>query len=581
MTLFVPPFQTTLDANALPISGAKLSFYESGTLTPAEVYEGADLDVPLGPVVTADDAGRFVPIYLANRPYRVIVQDAAGTTIRDVDPINTSIAADLADGGGLALIGFLQEGDGAVVRNARDKAREVVSVKDFGAVGDGLTIDRAAIQKAIDYVGQSGGGRVFIPGGTYLLDLVLAPDGGGVVGLVLPSNVELSGESQAACILKLASNQIGPGTYLRIIATNGRVSGINLSRFTLDGNRQGQGAFANQGNGGNVIVSASEAVIDSLTSINANGQCIQVVGSPDAPISSVRITNCRAYSTGGSTIAPDGSVTAVNNGNGIGIQVSQAQAYTIANNIISDTADNSIDVYNDRGAGAPTGGECLIVGNNVRNGRVGIFPETTSRAMIIGNIIQNMRDYGIVMNRIASTTSRLKIADNFIIGGMIGIRCIGDSSPPGVIIENNQIIDYSFAGVELFQTSYIGVIGNTFSSPNAAAAPVRFAGAAVSFIRVTGNRFWGAPTLLAQNAVDAGGGFFRVNIDDWQSIDGMSDQRTDNRFRRYDVVFTKFELETPVTTTAPAAGGAAALPATPAGYVTVTLGGAERKLPYY
>jgi hypothetical protein len=35
------------------------------------------------------------------------------------------------------------------------------------------------------------------------------------------------------------------------------------------------------------------------------------------------------------------------------------------------------------------------------------------------------------------------------------------------------------------------------------------------------------------------------------------------------------------TTTAPAAGGAGALPATPKGYVTVSIGGTNRQVPYY
>ena len=42
------------------------------------------------------------------------------------------------------------------------------------------------------------------------------------------------------------------------------------------------------------------------------------------------------------------------------------------------------------------------------------------------------------------------------------------------------------------------------------------------------------------------------------------------------------QLVNPGTTTvAPGAGGAGALPATPAGYVTITIAGVARKLPYY
>ena len=67
---------------------------------------------------------------------------------------------------------FTQAGTGAVASNVNTKLQEVVSVKDFGAVGDGVTDDTAAIQAAIDSLGNSGG-TILIPEGTYLISSTL------------------------------------------------------------------------------------------------------------------------------------------------------------------------------------------------------------------------------------------------------------------------------------------------------------------------------------------------------------------------------------------------------------------------
>jgi hypothetical protein len=58
-------------------------------------------------------------------------------------------------------------GTGAVATNVQAKLRQTVSVKDFGAVGDGVTDDSAAIQASFDFL--TTGGTVYFPNGVYKL----------------------------------------------------------------------------------------------------------------------------------------------------------------------------------------------------------------------------------------------------------------------------------------------------------------------------------------------------------------------------------------------------------------------------
>lgn len=56
---------------------------------------------------------------------------------------------------------------GSVQRTLEDKISDVVSVKDFGATGDGITFDTDAIKAAIDYA-IANGKSVYVPSGTYI-----------------------------------------------------------------------------------------------------------------------------------------------------------------------------------------------------------------------------------------------------------------------------------------------------------------------------------------------------------------------------------------------------------------------------
>ena len=120
---------------------------------------------------------------IANTPAGTI----AATTVQGA--IN-EIVSDSAASTGSSLVGFLQSGTGAVASTVQTKLRESVSVKDFGAVGNGVTDDSAAIQAAIEAVRNAGGGTVRIPAGTFKAN-----------GLVLYTGIALIGAGGRATIL--------------------------------------------------------------------------------------------------------------------------------------------------------------------------------------------------------------------------------------------------------------------------------------------------------------------------------------------------------------------------------------------
>ncbi|MFC0588680.1 glycosyl hydrolase family 28-related protein [Novosphingobium aquiterrae] len=74
--------------------------------------------------------------------------------------------ASAVSGDGSALVGY-HAGGSAVGRTMQDRLRDQVSVKDYGAVGDGVADDTAAIQAAINNVLTGQGSRLYFPRGTY------------------------------------------------------------------------------------------------------------------------------------------------------------------------------------------------------------------------------------------------------------------------------------------------------------------------------------------------------------------------------------------------------------------------------
>lgn len=85
------------------------------------------------------------------------IQDNAETVSIDV--------ATLGGPSGASAVSYLPAGTGAVATNVQEKLREFVSVKDFGAVGDGVANDKQAFVNA-----NLSGKDVYVPPGTYFVN---------------------------------------------------------------------------------------------------------------------------------------------------------------------------------------------------------------------------------------------------------------------------------------------------------------------------------------------------------------------------------------------------------------------------
>ena len=84
---FVLPYQTVIDATGVPLPGALLYFYESGTNTPLNTYSDQALTVPNTNPVVANAAGEFPNIFLLIENYKVVLTDSSLDQIWTADPV--------------------------------------------------------------------------------------------------------------------------------------------------------------------------------------------------------------------------------------------------------------------------------------------------------------------------------------------------------------------------------------------------------------------------------------------------------------------------------------------------------------
>ncbi len=157
--------QQFIDSNGNPLASGKVYYYIPSTTTFKNTYQDPALIILNSNPIQLDANGQCIAY--GSGSYRQQVYDVNNNLIWDQESDAPLSLVDFEVPSGSSYIGYNEGQTGAVNRTVQAKLQEYISVKDFGAKGDGTTDDTAAFNAAILAVALAGGGVIIAPTATY------------------------------------------------------------------------------------------------------------------------------------------------------------------------------------------------------------------------------------------------------------------------------------------------------------------------------------------------------------------------------------------------------------------------------
>ena len=326
-----PPFPAFAGADGLPLENGYI-WIGTANLNPQvnqiAVYWDAALTIAaVQPIRTLNGypsyQGTPARLYV-NSDYSIQVLDSKGSLVYSA-PAATERYSDVVVSMNAANVIYDPAGTSAVPTTVQAKLRESVSVLDFGAVGDGIVNDTAAIQAAITACLASGS-ALYVPAGKYRLTAqVNIP----VYSSVFERGLILQGEGWAS---RFVVDHAGTGFYVTCIPSFGIYQVEFRDLYFTDGTTSPDKIIHNNGAINTLVRDCKfhNATVGTGCVVNDNAYGLTLQGCVFATIVGTgafyaNVADVSTYSFVNSIIDCDFSVVS------IGVQMQGCNAFLVSN----------------------------------------------------------------------------------------------------------------------------------------------------------------------------------------------------------------------------------------------------------